>query len=254
MSKLTKSIYFAIIVLIMGMLVYKTYSEGEIKKEVTKFEQSSASSDILGVIYIPRISQKIPIYKTQTEVNLSRGVIVYARGKEDLFGENDVNKIMANKILDELSLDPKINKHIVILGHSGTSISNVDLFLHLEKLKLNDEYTINNGHNLLTFKVVKLEKCEAKYLNDTLYQDGFDSSLVTCIPVHINSHRLIVRGKLIKQEVLAKNVPKIEEKFNLDIYTFLLILFFNYCLVRLILDLCDTLNRKRGQKVYEVKK
>lgn len=84
--------------------------------------------------------------------------------------------------------------HAVLAGHSG--MSRARLFTDLTKLKTRDVFYIHVYDRTLTYSVDQVKKTVPTDTSDLQIVDGEDYvTLVTCVPVGVNSHRLLVRGK-----------------------------------------------------------
>lgn len=168
--------------------------------EAQPYTEDSKQDEIIGTISIPKIYEKIGIYDNETQENLDKGVALYSRFVEN---EDGTRKRVPN----ELSLDPNLNKNMVLLGHSGTSYTNQDIFLNITKLEKGDKFEINNGKEILEFEVVNILTVLPENINQ-MYDISNNnpnenySSLVTCVPARINTHRLVVQGKLVATKPL----------------------------------------------------
>lgn len=168
--------------------------------EAQPYTEDSKQDEIVGTISIPKIYEKIGIYDNETQENLDKGVALYSRFVEN---EDGTRKRVPN----ELSLDPNLNKNMVLLGHSGTSYTNQDIFLNITKLEKGDKFEINNGKEILEFEVVNILTVLPENINQ-MYDISNNnpnenySSLVTCVPARINTHRLVVQGKLVATKPL----------------------------------------------------
>ena len=151
----------------------------------------------IGIIFIPKIKEQIPIYKDikgMLDINLDKGVVLLSRSTmmkdidEDSFKEKE-----------NLSLDPKKTANMVLTGHRGTLNTNQNIFKNLDKLEKGDKFYIDNGINLLEFKVFEIKVIDPKQGNLICSDQPFNqSTLVTCTPYLINNKRLIVSGGLSK--------------------------------------------------------
>ena len=84
--------------------------------------------------------------------------------------------------------------HAVLAGHSG--MSGARLFTGLPKLKAEDVFYIHVYDRDLTYTVDQIKKVAPTDTSELQIVDGEDYvTLVTCVPVGVNSHRLLVRGK-----------------------------------------------------------
>lgn len=95
----------------------------------------------------------------------------------------------------------KLNVHTVISGHSG--MSEMKMFSKLPDMNTGDKFEVKYLNKVLIYQVDHIEKVLP---DDTssLYIDPYENycSLITCTPIGLNTHRLIVRGKLIKTEII----------------------------------------------------
>ena len=84
--------------------------------------------------------------------------------------------------------------HAVLAGHSG--MSGARLFTDLPKLKEGAVFYIHVYDRDLTYTVDQVKKAAPTDTSELQIVDGEDYvTLVTCVPVGVNSHRLLVRGK-----------------------------------------------------------
>ena len=151
----------------------------------------------IGIIFIPKIKEQIPIYKEikgMLDINLDKGVVLLSRSTMMKDIDNDSFKEKEN-----LSLDPKKTANMVLTGHRGTLNTNQNIFKNLDKLEKGDKFYIDNGTNLLEFKVFEIKVIDPKQGNLIYSDQPFNqSTLVTCTPYLINNKRLIVSGGLSK--------------------------------------------------------
>lgn len=208
-----------------GMAKIKSFETMKIEKsqderkenilEAQPYAEDTKYDEIVGTINIPKIYEKIGIYDNETQENLDKGVAIYGRFIVDEDGKR-------KRVAEELSLDPKLNKNIVLLGHSGTSYTNQDIFLNITKLEKGDKFEINNGKNILEYEVCNIitvlpEEVNKMYeISDNNPNEKY-SSLVTCVPARINTHRLIVQGKLINTKQL-EDASKIDGKNAIEFF------------------------------------
>lgn len=83
--------------------------------------------------------------------------------------------------------------HCVLAGHSG--MSNARLFTDLPKLQNGDVFYLHIYNKTLTYTVDQTKKVLPTDTSDLQIVDGKDYvTLVTCVPIAVNSHRLLVRG------------------------------------------------------------
>ena len=127
---------------------------------------------VMGYIEIPKINVLLPIYHGVSSGVLSKGI-----------GH-----------LPETSLPVGgASTHCVLAGHSG--MSNARLFTDLPKLENGDVFYLHIYNKTLTYTVDQVKKVLPTDTSDLTIVDGEDYvTLVTCVPIAVNSHRLLVRG------------------------------------------------------------
>ncbi len=86
--------------------------------------------------------------------------------------------------------------HAVLTGHRG--LATAELFTHLDRVAVGDTFTIEVFGEVLSYRV-SVTRVVAPEDTETLYpQTGRDLvTLVTCTPLGINSHRILVTGERI---------------------------------------------------------
>lgn len=85
------------------------------------------------------------------------------------------------------------SSHTVITAHSG--LPTAKLFSDLSKVKKGDRFYIHNVAETLAYEVDQIKVVEPSNFEDLLIVPGHDyATLLTCTPIMINSHRLLVRG------------------------------------------------------------
>ena len=141
---------------------------------------SDNNDTVIGVLYIPRIAEVIPIYFGTSDEILSKGV----------------------GIMEKTSLPGGMGSNCVLTGHRGTH--NAKLFRYLDKLEMNDPVYIYTNNDLLKYKIFNhavIQPDDGRLL--TLEKDRDKITLLTCTPYLINTERLLYfgeRAKLTKSE------------------------------------------------------
>lgn len=127
---------------------------------------------VMGVIDIPKIHIKLPIYHGTDETVLKTGV-GHLQGTSLPTGGKGT--------------------HCVLSGHRG--LPSAELFTHLDKLILDDEFHLHILNHDMTYRVDQILTVEPTEI-ESLYIDMEKDyvTLVTCTPYGINSHRLLIRG------------------------------------------------------------
>lgn len=126
----------------------------------------------IGHIQIPVIDTHIPIYAGTSEEVLQKGA-AHLEGTSLPVGGN--------------------NTHTVITAHSG--LPTARLFSDLQKVEIGDKFYIHNLGEILAYQVHQIKIIDPTDFSDLLVEEGHDyATLLTCTPIMINTHRLIVRG------------------------------------------------------------
>ncbi len=139
---------------------------------------------IIGTIKIPTIDVNLPIYKDTSEKFLLKGV-GYLNGTSFPSGGEST--------------------HCALTGHSA--IPTAKLFTDLEKLNIGDAFYIMVFDEVHAYRVDQIKVVIPSDVSDLKVERGKDyTSLITCTPYGINTHRLIVRGirddSLISDDIL----------------------------------------------------
>lgn len=86
--------------------------------------------------------------------------------------------------------------HAVLTAHRG--LPKAKMFRDLDKLKEGDVFYVHNIQTVLAYKVDRIMTVEPSNFDPILVEEGKDyTTLLTCTPYMINSHRLLVRGHRI---------------------------------------------------------
>ena len=127
---------------------------------------------VMGYIEIPKINVLLPIYHGVNSGVLSKGIGHLPETSLPVGGEST---------------------HCVLAGHSG--MSNARLFTDLPKLENGDVFYLHIYNKTLIYTVDQVKKVLPTDTSDLTIVDGEDYvTLVTCVPIAVNSHRLLVRG------------------------------------------------------------
>jgi len=139
-------------------------------------QQLSLSVDqIMARLQIPSINVDLPIFHGTEDTVLQRGV-------GHLFGT-------------ALPVGGS-GAHSVLTGHTGVPEST--LLTHLDQVEMGDEFTVEVYGETLTYKVNSIEVVLPTETDSLRAVQGEDLiSLVTCTPLGINTHRLVVTGERI---------------------------------------------------------
>lgn len=140
-----------------------------------------AGDGIMGYVEIPSIDVYLPIYHGTGNDSLERGV-GHLLGSSLPVGGN--------------------NTHSILTGHSG--MASQKMFTDINQLQNGDVFYLHVLDETLAYQVCQLNTVLP---HDTTYlgiEPGQDlCTLVTCTPVGINTHRLLVRGSRIPYQEAA---------------------------------------------------
>ena len=145
------------------------------KKDKTKsnsVDVAKSQLNTIGVLAIPKIKEILPIYDNTSSIALDNGIGLLEHTSDITGGKG---------------------KHAVLTGHSGLSLNK--LFTDLPKVKKGDEFYIKVNGEVHAYKVDQIKTVlptNMKYLKVDPNKDYV--TLVTCTPLFVNTHRLLVRG------------------------------------------------------------
>ena len=182
------------------------------------------SDDAIGSLIIPSINVNLPIFDGVTNLNLQKG-IAHLDNTSYPTGEKST--------------------HCVLAGHSG--LSRAKILDDLDKVQIGDYFQIdylNTTHNyvVVDIQIVLPEETESLRIK----QDDTLVTLVTCTPKNINSHRLLVTGRLtdmIPQEETLSTLDYIVQFIKLNYIYIILFIIFVICLIIFLKE------RKKDKKV-----
>lgn len=156
-------------------------AEEEVETTPTYYE-----SHTIGVIQIPKIDVKLPIFDRTTDVFLNKGATLLEGTSYPTGGKNT---------------------HSVISAHRG--LPEAKLFTDLPELALGDEFFIEINGETLAHEVDQIKTIEPTETGDLQIEAGQDLvTLLTCTPYMINTHRLLVRGHRVPFVEEAKEILK----------------------------------------------
>ena len=136
------------------------------------------ATGIMAYVDIPKIDVYLPIYHGTDSETLEKGIGHLLGSSLPVGGDST---------------------HTVLTGHSG--MASQTMFTDLHQLKEGDLFYIHVLQETLAYQVISVSTVlphETELLEIQRQEDL--ASLVTCTPVGINTHRLIIRGKRIPYE------------------------------------------------------
>ena len=132
------------------------------------------SGEVMGILEIPSISLEVPIFFGTSDDVLQRGI-----------GHLNGTSIPAEGK----------SVHSVLCGHTGSS--NSRLFTDLDKVEKGERFYININNRTLTYEVVDIMITDPSETDMLTVVNGKNyTTLYTCTPYGVNTHRLLVKGEL----------------------------------------------------------
>lgn len=133
------------------------------------------STGLMARLKIPAINVDLPIYHGTSDATLAHGV-----------GHLEGTALPVGGA----------NTHAVLTGHRG--LASATLFTHLDQVKAGDEFTIEVFGEVLTYRVTEIQVVKPEDTATLFPVSGKDLvTLVTCTPLGINSHRILVTGERV---------------------------------------------------------
>lgn len=143
---------------------------------------------IIGYITIPKIEVELPIYHG-TKESILQVAAGHLKGSSFPIGGEST--------------------HSVIAGHRG--LPTASLFTHIDELEKGDYFEITVLNRTVTYEVDDISVVKPEEIKNLKIEEGQDyTTLLTCTPYGINTHRLLVRGKRILDEEKVHEVIKDE--------------------------------------------
>lgn len=166
--------------IVPGAISSEAYSQAALLAASEDYDSqlNVTGSGIMGYVDIPKIGVYLPIYHGTGSDSLERGVGHLLGSSLPVGGDST---------------------HTILTGHSG--MASQRLFTDLENMELGDVFYLDVLDERLAYRV---DQIRTVLPNDTSYlniAEGEDyCTLVTCTPIGINTHRLLVRGTRIPYE------------------------------------------------------
>jgi len=127
---------------------------------------------LMGHLEIPALSLSLPIYHGADDAVLEKGVGHIATTALPVGGAGT---------------------HCVLAAHRG--LPGKELFTNVDKLVAGDVFLLRVLGETFAYRIDQISVVEPEALVDILPEPGADlCTLVTCTPLNINSHRLVIRG------------------------------------------------------------
>lgn len=149
---------------------------------------------IMGYIEIPCIDVELPVYHTveETVLQIAAG---HMPGSSLPIGET--------------------GSHVVLSGHRG--LPSARLFTHLDKVQVGDKFLMHVLDETFTYEVYDIDIVLPEEMDSlSIKSDGDLVTLVTCTPYGVNSHRILVHGERVPNDVVPEDGANIKHEDNAD--------------------------------------
>lgn len=208
------------------------YSKEKIEAGRAEYARMLEVHEMIGHIEIPKINQNLPIYAGTDDIVLQKGV-GHLEGTSLPIGGNST--------------------HSVLTAHSG--LPEATLFTELGSLEIGDKFYIHNIKETMAYQINQIKVIEPDNFEDLLISPGHDYvTLLTCTPIMLNTHRLIVRAHRVPY---VPAVDEIEIENNKSNWTFRLLFFVAIFLIVILLISIIRLkiqNKKNMKKIEEIRR
>lgn len=184
----------------VGAKVYSNYQQQKVvasyRQQVYEKTKNSLCQDVMGVIEIPKIDVKLPIYDSTDEDALQKGVGHLKDSDLPAGGEGS---------------------HCVLTGHRG--LPSATLFTRLDEMEQGDRFYLRISDEILAYEVSEIfpmiPKEDLKKIHRITAPVKKEDmvTLITCTPYGVNTHRLLVQGKRVAYKGELESVEEdIQEK------------------------------------------
>lgn len=178
---------------------------------------------IMGIVKIPKIGVKLPIYHGSSQE-------VLAHGAGHLYGT-------------DLPVGGK-NRHTVVTAHTG--LADATMFDDLVNLKKGDYFYFDVQGETLRYKVFRISVVDPHDISLLQREKGRDlATLLTCTPYGVNSHRLLVTG----YRVLPNPVKPPEDRVQWPLWMTLFVLAI-ILTIAVLATMLATVWRKKRDEIY----
>lgn len=176
--------------IIPGTAADNAYSQEALRAAAEDYDNqlNIAGDGLMGYVEVPKINVNLPIYHGTDSDTLDRGVGHLLGSSLPVGGEST---------------------HAILTGHSG--MASQRLFTDLEQLEMGDVFYLHVLGETLAYQVDSINTVLPYDTSLLGISQGKDyCTLVTCTPVTVNTHRLLVRGTRIPYEEAQEVQAEIE--------------------------------------------
>ena len=175
---------------------------------------------IMGIVKIPKIGVRLPIYHGTTQT-------ILAMGAGHLYGT-------------DLPVGGK-SRHTVVTAHTG--MPDATMFDDLNTLKKGDYFYFDVQGKTFRYRVFRINVVEPNDIRLLRREKGRDlATLITCTPYGINTHRLLVTG----YRVLPDPVKPPDDHLQWPLWMTLFIVSMVMSAILLFMMLAIALGKRRG--------
>ncbi len=156
------------------------FSLSEAEKKEYNSILNVTGNGIMGYIDIPKIDVSLPVYHG-TDESVLQTAIGHIEGTSLPVGG--------------------IGNHSAVSGHRG--LPSAKLFTNIDQMKEGDRFLLQILDRTLTYEVDQVKVVLPDELKDLDFDKEKDlSTLITCTPYGVNTHRLLVRGHRVETDSL----------------------------------------------------
>lgn len=142
---------------------------------------STHDDSLMAYVTIPSINLNLPIYHGTSDEVLNRGA-GHLEGSHLPIGGTGT--------------------HAVITAHRG--LAHAEMFTHLDRVTVGDRFTLEVFGEVLTYEVRESRVVEPHETDTLRPAAGLDQvTLITCTPLGINTHRILVTGERVSPAPVA---------------------------------------------------
>ena len=178
---------------------------------------------IMGIVKIPKIGVKLPIYHGSSQE-------VLAHGAGHLYGT-------------DLPVGGK-NRHTVVTAHTG--LADATMFDDLVNLKKGDFFYFDVQGETLRYKVFRISVVDPHDISLLQREKGRDlATLLTCTPYGVNSHRLLVTGYRVLPDPVKAPEDRVQWPLWMTLFVLAIIL-----TIAVLTTMLATVWRKKRDEIY----
>lgn len=168
------------------------YSKQKQNEAVAEYAKMLEVKEMIGQIQIPSLDLDIPIYAGTSNQVLEKGV-GHLEGTSLPIGGNST--------------------HSVLAAHSG--LPKQELFTNLTNLKVGDKFFVTNIKEKMAYQIDDIRVVLPSDFSRLTVVPGHDYiTLLTCTPVPVNDHRLLIRGHRVQYVPAVDEETILESKYN----------------------------------------